>query len=290
MFRTPVLDIYVTGACNLGCRYCFGELDSKPGMKRDILLKALDFGKAAGASAIEFCGGEPLLYKDFAWAVAVAKERGFKLILRTNALKLLRYRQLVASTFDSVGVSLDGDAASNDLMRPLKGAPVLSPAQRFEIPLSEIAALKAANPRIHIVLASVASKLNVDGIDRLAAILVRERAPVDLWKIYQFVSNNFRSVDNRDEFLLSNDDFDRLAIRLRNNVSRLFPVVCRTSSEIDGSCLVINRDGEVLVGSKRLGHLTTHSASSLCELLYTSGAGTSISENKSITYGAVLTQ
>src|SRR4051812_34485310 len=116
MFHAPVVDIYVTGACNLACDYCFGELDSKSGMERAVFLRALELAKYANASAIELCGGEPLLYKDLPWAVEAVRQRGFGLILRTNGLYLARHRALVASCFDSVGVSLDGDAYFNGLM------------------------------------------------------------------------------------------------------------------------------------------------------------------------------
>ena len=52
MFQVPVVDIYVTGVCNLGCRYCFGENDSKGGMSRATFNKALEFAHHVGATTL----------------------------------------------------------------------------------------------------------------------------------------------------------------------------------------------------------------------------------------------
>lgn len=121
MLSIPVLDIYVTGICNLKCPYCFGENDTKPGMERATFRHALCFAKFIGATVIEFCGGEPLLYKDLDWAVESARAQGFRLILRTNGFLVAQRRSFIAENFASVGISLDGDVDSNDLMRPFKG-------------------------------------------------------------------------------------------------------------------------------------------------------------------------
>jgi len=287
MFRAPVVDIYVTGACNLACRYCFGELDSKPGMKRSVFVQALDFAEHMNAIAIEFCGGEPLLYKDFVWAVDVVRQRGFRLILRTNGIYLARYRSLVASFFDSVGISLDGDSGTNDIMRPIKGL-ALSPEDKFQIPLSEISALKAINPAIKVLLASVATRVNIDGLKALAHILVDRQIPLDLWKVYQFLDNNFRARQNSSEFSLNSTQFNELAQELAGEVNGVFSLICRESSDIDGSCLVVNRDGDVLVGSRCMGNVSEHGPTGLYARLEESGAGAAILENKQLTYTEII--
>lgn len=288
MFHAPVVDIYVTGACNLGCRYCFGELDSKPGMKKSIFLQALDFAGHVNATAVEFCGGEPLLYKDILWAVDIVRQRGFRLILRTNGFYLARYRPLIASCFDSVGISLDGDAITNDVMRPIKGASDLTPEEKFQIPLREISALKAISPTIQVVLASVATRVNTNGLKALARILVDQHIPLDLWKVYQFLANNFRARQNSDEFSLSPRQFNKLVQELTAEVNGTFPLICRKSAEINGSCLVVNRDGDILVGSRRLGNVGEHRPENLCARLEEAGVEASILENKQLTYTGIL--
>lgn len=287
MFHSPVIDVYVTGICNLGCRYCFGELDSKAGMSQSVFLETLNFAQQAGAVAIEFCGGEPLLYKNLAWAVEKSRQSGFKLILRTNALCAAQHRSFIASNFDTVGISLDGDAWFNDVMRPMKLS-TLTAEEKFQIPLQEISALKSVNPKMQILLASVATKINVDGLRNLASILVRQQVPLDLWKVHQFVSNNFRAVINSQEFSLEPTVFERLSSDLAKEVGRVFPLICRRSNEVDGSCLVVNSDGDVLLGARKLGNVSEHSPLHLCNLLERIGAEDSIANNKQMTYGKVL--
>ena len=289
MFHTPVVDIYVTGACNLGCRYCFGEFDFKAGMSRSIFLQTLNFAQHAGATAIEFCGGEPLLYTDLPWAVETTRKHGFKkLILRTNGLALPQHRSFVASNFDTVGVSLDGDVHSNDMMRPTKKLSALTAEEKFRIPLEEISALKSMNPKMQILLESVATKLNLDGLRSLAHILVNEQIPLDLWKVHQFLPNNFRGQLNSQEFLLDPASFQLLSLDLARKVNGAFQLICRKSEEIDGSCLIVNRDGDILLNAKSVGNVDKHSPTILCGLLKELGAEAAIKENKQRTYKVLL--
>lgn len=257
-------------------------------MRRSVLLQALDFAGYAGASAIEFCGGEPLLYKDFTWAVDAARERGFRLILRTNGLFLNRRRSFVASNFDSVGISLDGDVFSNDVMRPAKRQFALTAEEKFQIPLREVEALKSLNPGMHVLLASVATRINLAGLCELARLLVDQRVPLDLWKVHQFLANNFRAELNKDEFSLDSELFQQLALDLAGEVNGAFPLICRRSDEIDGSCLIVNRDGDVRLGAKSLGNVSKDLPAILCERLEKSGAEAAIRENKQNTYKGIV--
>jgi MoaA/NifB/PqqE/SkfB family radical SAM enzyme len=284
MFQAPVVDLYVTGACNLGCRYCYGELDSRGGMPREVLLSALKFARHLNARAVEFCGGEPLLYKDFDWSVEEASEQGFELILRTNALRLAERRSFVAKHFKSVGISLDGDIKSNDLMRPLKSKDALTPEEKFSLPLSEINALKHLNPGIHVLLASVATKANLEGLVSLARILVEKKIPIDVWKVYQFLANNFRARDNESEFSLDPSIFSKLSEQLRDVITGAFPLMCRKSEETDRSCVVVNVQGDVLLGSEKMGNVLLDSQESIAVYLEKSGVQNGVARNKNSTY------
>lgn len=256
-------------------------------MTRSTFRDAIRFAQYLNATTVEFCGGEPLLYKDLPWAVRTAERLGFRRILRTNGLFLPTHRFFVADNFQSVGISLDGDERCNNLMRPAKDA-ALSPQKKLQIPLHEIAAIKSINSHIYIVLASVATKINTDGLMGLATILVSEQIPLNIWKIYQFVPNNFRAKRNRQEFSLSATAFQKLSSDLTTAVKGAFPLVCRKCEEIDGSCIVVSRNGDVLLGSIIVGNVSTQSPESLGAVLRTLGAATKVSINKSITYENVF--
>jgi MoaA/NifB/PqqE/SkfB family radical SAM enzyme len=286
-FQSPVVDVYLTGACNLACDYCFGEVDSRPGMDRNTFARALSMAKHAAAEAVEFCGGEPLMYKDFSWAVQEAQKEGFRLILRTNGLLVKRYRSLIAKNFQAIGISLDGDPSHNERMRPMKGKSKLTAQQKFEIPLSEILELKRLNPGLQVVLASVATSENLEGLRNLARILGERRLPIDMWKVYQFVPNYFRSLDNRTRFEISPGTFNALSADLKSTVAGQFELRCRSAAEVDGSCLIVGQSGDVLVGGKAFGNVLLDDAQTLL-LNLGDRVQAHINTNKLITYARIL--
>jgi MoaA/NifB/PqqE/SkfB family radical SAM enzyme len=287
LFQVPVLDIYVTGVCNLNCDYCFGEIDSRPGIAQDTFTKAMGFARAVGASTLELCGGEPLLYKNFEWAVVEARRAGFRLILRSNGYYAARYRELIAKSFSAVGISLDGDPQANDQMRPQKGGVKWSAQEKFDVPIGEILQLKALNSSIQVILASVATSQNVEGIARLASILVDRRVPIDVWKVYQFVPNHFRASVNKQRFELPDEEFDRLRSHLYETVAGCFDLRCRTASEVDGSCLIVSQNGDVLVGGKSFGSVSTDCPEKIVSR-FRDGTEAHIAGNKHITYAPIL--
>jgi radical S-adenosyl methionine domain-containing protein 2 len=288
MFKTPVLDIYVTGACNLACPYCFGENDKKSGMPRHAFEQALRFAKFLEATTVEICGGEPLLYKDFKWAVESARREGFRLILRTNGLLIENWREFIADNFDAVGISLDGDFEANDRLRPSKSLFALSPEEKFDRPLAEVFALKALNPNLQIILASVATAENLDGLINLAKIILATRPPFDLWKIHQFVSNNFRSVDAKSQFGLSSKQFLQFEAELEFIASDKIPFSCRKSNAIGNSCIIVGRDGDVLIDAKPFGNILDQSFEDICINLKSGNNELQIKENKLSTYRAAI--
>lgn len=286
MWRIPVVDIYVTGACNLGCGYCFGEADWRGGMQRSIFIKALEFARSVGATALELGGGEPLLYRDFVWATELARREGFDLILRTNALCLEEYRRFVCHNFRSVGISLDGDLATNNTMRPSKSKRV-SALDKFEIPLREIAAIKEANPDIQVILASVATKFNLCGLIYLANILIDRGCFIDLWKVYQFVPNHFRAARNADNFAVGDEQFQSFAAELQRIAGLAFPILCRSAKQINGSCLVVDSRGDILLCGNRIGSVCQQADNSLNNFAI-NGSVFPIMENKVTTYRGLV--
>lgn len=272
----------------MACPYCFGEADTQPSIQRPVFIQAVAFAQSVGASAIEFCGGEPLLYKDLEWAVTHTRSRGFKLILRTNGYFVPRHFDLIVDNFDAVGVSLDGDASGNARMRPVKGNRLTDINASFEAIINAIRSLKDERPDLYLVVASVVTAENVDDVVRLASLLVDREVPLDIWKVYQFVSNNFRSLLNRDRLHVRAADFSEVEARIREAVGGAFDVVCRPSEETDGSCIVVNRDGVVMSGVHRLGNVVDGHFEEIRQRIVDGRIGAAVRKNKVGTYGAVL--
>lgn len=90
-WRRRRFDIELTERCNLNCIHCYinkpaGDMEAKgremsAGLIKSILDEAAELGKVR----ILFTGGEPLLRKEFAEVYQHARERGFRVLVFTNA-------------------------------------------------------------------------------------------------------------------------------------------------------------------------------------------------------------
>ena len=131
----------VSGACNMNCRYCFysdvmahRETAVYPGMSIETLetLVRRAFRYADGPVSFSFQGGEPTLagvefYRALVRFERMYNSRGLPVhnAVQTNGYALSdELIDLFAREHFLLGVSLDGDAAAHDAMRPdRQGAP-----------------------------------------------------------------------------------------------------------------------------------------------------------------------
>jgi radical SAM protein with 4Fe4S-binding SPASM domain len=107
------LHLYVTERCNLRCRHCAVVDGDRPpdGLSADAIRSLIDQAVAAGAEAIAFGGGEPLLRSDLPDLLAYAAPR-VKTLLATNATLLNDpLARALADVAVIVQVSIDGPTA-----------------------------------------------------------------------------------------------------------------------------------------------------------------------------------
>ncbi|MDJ0850752.1 MAG: radical SAM protein [Myxococcota bacterium] len=84
---TPlVVQIAITAACNLECKFCYAELAAanKGKMSTAEIEGIIDSLHENGVVYLEWAGGEPLLRKDFVPLLRYADERDFKQSVLTN--------------------------------------------------------------------------------------------------------------------------------------------------------------------------------------------------------------
>lgn len=103
-----------TERCNLSCVYCYNaESRKRFGSFREEMttaetITALDRFREFGASAVAFCGGEPMMRSDFLQIARYVKGRGLRVALVTNGTYITeKLAPVVAELFDMVWVSLD---------------------------------------------------------------------------------------------------------------------------------------------------------------------------------------
>lgn len=126
----PMMEMLVSGRCNLGCSYCFAEADQKKqDMKLETALKAVDHLMAMPFYHfyIKFSGGEPLLRKDLLektcqYAVEKlqqVKKEGFLLFeVTTNGTLIDREAIELFKRFNMrVLISMDGPDRLHDGVR-----------------------------------------------------------------------------------------------------------------------------------------------------------------------------
>jgi len=128
---TPrALNLFLTGKCNLNCRYCFVN---KTGQERSVLdeasiRKSIDllFGYPGKRKVLSFNGGEPLtewplLRRAYLYAYEKARENGVALdiVVVSNGTLLT---QGIVDFFVHYGailkISIDGDKETHDRQRP----------------------------------------------------------------------------------------------------------------------------------------------------------------------------
>jgi len=181
--------VYVepTNACNLACRTCVRHAWNEPEgfMTWDVFEVVVDGlaggegdgggGGAAGPDAartVAFMGlGEPLLHPRFFDMVRLAKRRGLRVEVTTNALLLDRplAEELAAVGLDQLVVSIDG-ASAEAFGRVRSGASLEQVVENVRFLHDQRGA--SYGPRVRIGIEFVAMRSNVrelPGLNRLAA-------------------------------------------------------------------------------------------------------------------------
>ena len=186
------INLHVTERCNYNCKYCFAHFNRRADLPLESWKKIIDDLKADGnISAINFAGGEPVLYKNFPALVDYAKNLGFKVSIISNGSLLLNEKLAPLDMFaklETLGIS--ADSFNEKILIALgccDGAfKVLSEEKLCKV----IARAKSVNPAIKIKLNTVVSKLNKN--ERLTEI--ENRVDINRWKFLKtklFETENF---------------------------------------------------------------------------------------------------
>jgi MoaA/NifB/PqqE/SkfB family radical SAM enzyme len=106
----------VTNRCNLRCSYCNCPFIDPTHLDLERVAIMFDRLQAMGVRRLGLAGGEPMMRKDIATIVALAKARGFWVSINSNLTLYDRHPERLAGA-DLVYTSLDGDAAAHEAAR-----------------------------------------------------------------------------------------------------------------------------------------------------------------------------
>ncbi len=102
----------VTNRCNLRCSYCNCPFIDPTNLELDRIEVLFDRLNAMGVRRLGLAGGEPMMRKDIAEIIALAKQRGFWVSVNSNLTLYDRHPDWLDDA-DLVYTSLDGDEAAH---------------------------------------------------------------------------------------------------------------------------------------------------------------------------------
>lgn len=249
------LDINITNSCNYKCEFCYTNPKAKGDIKKETFKKILEFAKLRRVKYLSFCGGEPLLNKNFKELVEKSKKAGYKLILRTNGIFFDKYIDLISDNFEWVCFSLDGTEQANDKMRMAKNK--ITSFQKFNIPINNIIELRKKNKKIKIMLASVVSKINYKDFPLLEKYILKNKLPINLWKIYLFKPSEGRALVFENKYILSQTKFLELGKKI--NIEKLEEIGIKTIfqnySVKKSECIIVTAGGDLNLAQNKLFNL-----------------------------------
>ncbi|MBF0625445.1 MAG: radical SAM protein [Magnetococcales bacterium] len=165
--------VYLTSACNCKCVMCDIWMDKgrrpdiypRQAQERDIQALA-----RAGCYYYSISGGEPTLVKDLTDRLTVAARHLPYVHVVTNGLTMGAdlARALGQTGIKEISLSLDGSRRIHDLLRGIDGA--------FVKTMAALDHLEEQAPHLQIVVNSVVTPYNIDGLRELRRLLApRER-------------------------------------------------------------------------------------------------------------------
>ena len=204
------VNLHITERCNFRCKYCFAYFNRRTDLPLESWKKVIDDLKAYGnISAINFAGGEPVLYKNFPELIDYAKNLGFKVSIISNGSLLLdeKFTPLnIFSKLDTLGISVDtfNEKILIELGCCDGNLHVLSEEKFLKI----IERAKSVNPAIKIKINTVVCQINKN--EQLTEIA--NRVEINRWKFLNMKLFETENFSNR-HLLVSDEEFQRFIER-----------------------------------------------------------------------------
>lgn len=212
----------ITSKCNRNCKYCF-KFD-----KEDLTLKQnmtiLDKLIEMNVAEIDWCGGEPFLFKQLNTLLKKAKESGIVNNVITNATLLNKNNIEQKMEFiDKLSISLDFiDDSLNEKYGIGK--------DYYKHVKEVIKTIKKIKPNIEIQINSVLFKGNFKHLDELYKELLN--LEIDSWKIISFTPIRGRALKEKDNLYIDDEKFKETTDKYFHT-SQKFKIVIHSSKEMN---------------------------------------------------------
>ena len=263
MRKELIVDLQVTGRCNMDCDFCCGAIKDSQEQDFTTIISVINQLKAAGASAIVFSGGEPLLREDIADLIKYTHDKGLITYLSTNGLLFFEKYKQIKNSINYLGLPLD--SSSEDISVKM--------GRNHGMFYNNLNILRyfVKNPPNHKVkVGTLISKVNSQEILSIGELLSKDEIyQPDVWRLYQFTPIR-RGLLSREKHEISDLDFMEVCTKVKKRYSHL-NISELSNSDSDSSYFFIDPKMhlQILVGNDFLdkGDLRNLSAQRLSNLL-----------------------
>jgi radical SAM protein with 4Fe4S-binding SPASM domain len=159
------LDVYLTNACNLRCRYCFNlDREDAPRIPKDDICAILEAAYRQHHRYVSITGGEPFIYKPIFEVLDFAHELGYwiNILSHGGLLDAAKVERLKKYWRLRIRISLDGpDPETHDHLRG---------AGTFQDTLGKVDLLVASG--INVGFGVTVSEHNVGSVERILQLCI----------------------------------------------------------------------------------------------------------------------
>ena len=232
------INLHITQKCNYACKYCFAHFDNFLDLPLTAWKQIIDNIKASGlVDAINFAGGEPVLYKEFPALVNYAYVQGFKLSIITNGSLMLNPQLMppeLFGKFETLGISVD---SINPQTLVALGACNKSHEVLTYEKLSRLITLaRSVNHGIKIKLNTVITNLNADE----DLTVIGKEFGIDRWKMLRMKLFAHEGTTNAP-LVPSQADFDDFVARHAKVSGDVVP-----ENDLTRSYIMVDNQGRLL--------------------------------------------
>ena len=175
-----VVDMQVTGKCNLSCDFCDGAPKEYSGVVLSDIKRCIDKLVKAGLTTLNISGGEPLVRKDISEILEHAYSHNLEVYLSTNGLLLYRYLEKIFPYIKTLGLPLDGSTSEMN-QKMTRGE------KQRDATVGWLRYFKENPPSFLVKVGTVISAININDLLNIGNVIYDPNVySPDVWRLYEF--------------------------------------------------------------------------------------------------------
>lgn len=242
----PAVNLHLTNACNMHCRYCFSHYEKDLpeyafSLQKNEQLKLIEQLFATGFRKISFAGGEPTLCTHLSELIKYAKNIGFATMLVTNGTRIgPAFIQEINGYLDWISISIDSISGetNNRIGRVSSNGIIVN--RDFYTRIIHIIKSFPIRFKINTVVSQYNLKEDFN--------VFLEWAKPERWKVLQVLSIEGQNTTTFNNFQINQKEFDEFLLK-HSSLNKFFNVVPERDVDMKGSYVMINPSGRFYCNS-----------------------------------------